>query len=73
MTQTTYTPEKGDAIDEEVGKVMNSIKGHIPVIRTQPGKYLIGTDVKMVKKKNNTLIVRVGGGWESLQGYVSRV
>ena len=44
----------------------------IPVIRITNGKYLIGTESKMVVLKNSSCMVRVGGGFEKLEDYLVR-
>ena len=61
---------KGDKLDEEVGKVLNRQNASLPLIRIQQGKYLIGTEVKMIKIKGESCMVRVGGGWEKLEVYL---
>ncbi len=34
---------------------------------------MIGTEKKLVEVKSNQTLVKVGGGWENLQSYVTRV
>lgn len=41
----------------------------LPVIKIAPGKYLIGTQVKQLQKKEKNLILRVGGGYTDLDTY----
>ena len=43
------------------------------MIRLKEGKYLIGTEKKLVMSQSNGILVKVGGGWEKLQSYVGRV
>lgn len=45
----------------------------MPIIRVAAGKYLIGTDLKMLMIKGTICMVRVGGGWERLEDYIYRV
>ena len=40
--------------------------GLIPIVRIESGKYLIGTEVKSMQIKNESLLVRVGGGYATL-------
>jgi hypothetical protein len=42
------------------------------VIRISNGKYLIGTDSKMASIRGNSIMVRVGGGWEKIDEYILR-
>ena len=44
----------------------------MPIVRVMQGRYLIGTDYKMLMIKNETCMVRVGGGWERLEEYILR-
>jgi len=40
--------------------------GLIPIVKIDKGKYLIGTEVKTIQIKNDSLLVRVGGGYQTL-------
>ena len=42
------------------------------MVRIAEGKYLIGTDSKQVLIKNTTCVVRVGGGFQNLEEYITR-
>lgn len=52
--------------------ILNRFNYSLPVIRIANGKYLIGTETKMVMLKNSTCMVRVGGGFEKLEEYIAR-
>ena len=47
--------------------------GLIPVIRLQEGKYLVGSEVKAMQIKADTLLVRVGGGYTTLEEHIEKV
>ena len=70
--KTSYACVKGDEVDEAIGEVLSKFDFELPVIRIANGKYLIGTESKMVMIKGNSCMVRVGGGFEKLDGYISR-
>jgi hypothetical protein len=40
--------------------------GLIPIVRIDSGKYLIGTEIKSMQIRNESLLVRVGGGYATL-------
>ena len=69
-----YTSVKGDEVDEALGRLINNFNYDfaLPVIRMSNGKYLIGTESKMVMIKGSSCMVRVGGGFEKMEGYVQR-
>lgn len=43
----------------------------IPIIKIQADQYLIGTDLKWLEIKGINIMVRVGGGFTSLQEFIS--
>lgn len=47
--------------------------GLVPVVKLEPGKFMIGTEKKQVIVKNDTLIVRIGGGFESLDRHIDHI
>lgn len=67
-----YRAVKGDFLDEIVQKIIYELKCELPIIRVVTGRYLIGTDLKMLMIKGNICMVRVGGGWERLDEYIIR-
>lgn len=51
----------------------NMFQGLIPIIKIEKGKYMIGTEKKQVVVKNDSLIVRIGGGFESMDRYIDHI
>lgn len=47
--------------------------GLIPIVRIESGKYLIGTEIKSMQIRNESLLVRVGGGYATLQDHIAKV
>ena len=47
--------------------------GLCPVVKLEPSKYMIGTELKHVFEKNDQLIVRVGGGFEPLESHINNI
>lgn len=47
--------------------------GLIPIVKLDKGKYLIGTEVKAIQIKNDSLLVRVGGGYVTLEEHIEKV
>ena len=70
--KSTYKSIKGDDVDSAFAALVNSLNFNLPLIRLGPGKYLIGTETKMIVIKNSTCMVRVGGGFERLEEYLAR-
>ncbi len=63
---------KDDEVDQAFARLVNSLNFNLPLIRITPGKYLIGTEGKMVMIRNSSCMVRVGGGFERLEDYLAR-
>lgn len=69
---SVYKSVKGDQVDEAMEILINRFNVNLPVIRIGDGKYLIGTEQKMVVLRNSTCMVRVGGGFERMEDYIAR-
>ena len=68
-----YKSVKGDSVDEAIASMFNIQKlVHLPIYRISQGKYLIGTDTKLVQFRGEQVMVRVGGGWEKVDEYIAR-
>ena len=44
----------------------------IPIVRLSEAKFLIGDEIKVMKIKSDIVLVRVGGGYESLFEYLRK-
>ena len=79
-----YIPNPKNKLDVAVGEVVNSLPVHVDIDievaegsdwQDQSGKYWIGTeDPKLCFcriLRSQTVMVRVGGGWQELSKYVS--
>lgn len=67
-----YKSVKGDQVDEFVASLYNSKEFTLPIYRISEGKYLIGTESRSCTIKGNNCLVRVGGGYSSLEEYLER-
>jgi len=45
---------------------------HMPFIKLDEDEYLIGTEKKKIIVKANNLLIRVGGGYITLEEYITR-
>ena len=54
--------------DVELNELLRLI---MPIVKLEPGKYLIGTKVRQIQQKGNNLLARVGGGYEDLGQAIS--
>ena len=59
-----------DLLHEKFDQVMF---GLLPVVKIDKDKYMIGTEKKQVLVKNEALIVRIGGGFESFDKHIEHV
>ena len=67
-----YKSVKGDKIDDMMGQIINKNNIKMPVYRIYEGKYLLGTESKQCLINGTKCVVRVGGGFESLEEYLKR-
>jgi hypothetical protein len=67
-----YKAAKGDEVDEAMAKIINSHGVQLPIIRMYGGKYLIGTESKIAIIKGTSCVVRVGGGFQNMEEYITR-
>jgi len=67
-----YKTQKGDQVDEFMAQIINTHHVKLPIVRIGNGKYLIGTESRVVIIKGTTCVVRVGGGFENMEEYILR-
>ncbi len=65
-----YRPIKGDLIDEMIAKHFNSLREPMPIKRLGDGNYLFGAKKIYVKLISGRLVVRVGGGFMSIEEFL---
>merc|ERR1712110_258701 len=53
--------------EDEVNMLLTSM---LPVIKLEAGKYMIGAEKKPIQIKNDSLLIRVGGGYATLEEYL---
>ena len=67
-----YRPIKGDLIDELIAKHFNALRQPMPIKRLGDGNYIFGTRKIFVKLISGRLVVRVGGGFMSIEEFLSQ-
>ena len=71
--QQRYRAIKGDLIDEMFAEALNaSPYSNLRVVRLEAGKYLFGTKKILAKIINNKLVIRVGGGYMSVEEFIDQ-
>ena len=55
------------ATEEDINLLLTSL---LPVLRLEAGKYMLGTEKKPIQIKNDSLLIRVGGGYATLEEYL---
>ena len=55
-----------------VAQIFSNRSLSLPIFRIGEGKYLIGTESRMCMIRGSFIVVRVGGGFESLEDYLIR-
>ena len=67
-----YKYVKGDDIDAMFGEAMVRAGCVVPCARQGPGKYMFGTRNIIAKIVNNKLLIRVGGGFMSIDEFIEQ-
>jgi hypothetical protein len=68
-----YKAVKGDQIDEMFAEALNrSAYADLKVVRLEAGKYMFGTKKILAKIINNRLVIRVGGGYTSVDEFIEQ-
>lgn len=66
-----YKPIKGDAVDELMAVYLNGMKMPLPVKRMGDGNYLFGTKKIYARIMQGKLVIRVGGGFMSIEEFIN--
>lgn len=73
VVKKKYKAVKGDMIDEMFAEALNrSNYADLKVIRLEQGKYMFGTKKILAKIINNKLVIRVGGGYMSVDEFIEQ-
>lgn len=65
-----YKPSKGDIIDECFAQFVNAAQMDITVRRISPGRYQFGSKQITMKLVNDSLMIRIGGGYMKAAEYI---
>lgn len=65
-----YRPIKGDLVDEIMAKHFNGMQYALPIKRLGDGFYMFGTRKIYAKLMQGKVVVRVGGGFMSIQEFM---
>lgn len=71
VKKTQYRPIKGDLVDELIAKYINGMTCPLPIKRLGDGNYLFGTKKIYAKIMNGKLVIRVGGGFMSIEEFIA--
>jgi len=66
-----YKPVRGDPVDEIMARYLNEMKMPLPVKRLGEGYYLFGTKKIYSKIMQGKLVIRVGGGFMSVEEFIN--
>ena len=66
-----YIPIKGDLVDELMAKYLNEMNCPLPVKRIGDGNYLFGTKKIFARIMQGKLVIRVGGGFMSIDEFIN--
>jgi hypothetical protein len=70
MVKKKYKAKKGDEVDELLADLLNHTNKDVQIKRVGEGKYMIGDKKINAKVVNGKLLVRIGGGYTTMQEYM---
>lgn len=70
LKKINYRAIKGDLVDELIAKYINDTQCPLPVKRLGDGNYLFGTKKVFAKILNGKIIIKVGGGYMSIEEFM---
>lgn len=64
-------------IDQELSRLKLStleklLISHLPVMKIEKCRFLIGTEARLLEDKETSILVRVGGGYQELTDYLTK-
>ena len=65
-----YQPIKGDKVDEKMAVFINNFELDVPLLRVGDGQYMFGSRKVFAKIMNDKLVIRVGGGFLSIDEFL---
>ena len=71
MAPIPFKPRKGNKLDEKIDELLNELDIRIPVVLIKDNLYLIATARVICDLKMESVIVRVGGGNDTLSNYLA--
>jgi hypothetical protein len=68
-----YVPAKDDPADIALAEYLNSLESPVPIkfIRQEGGNYLFGSKKIYIKIENGRILIKVGGGFTSIEEFLS--
>lgn len=72
LEKIRYNSIKGDRIDKLLEKYVNSHNVYIPIKRLEERQYLFGTKKVTAQIINGALMIRVGGGYMTIEEFVDK-
>ncbi|RDD44807.1 GAS2-like protein 1 [Trichoplax sp. H2] len=58
-------------LHKNVWKIVNSVQANVDIIQMKEGKYKIFDKIVFVRMLNEHVMVRIGGGWDTLEHYIT--
>ena len=71
LATNLYSAMKGDMVDEFLAKYINLMQCAVPIKRLGNGYYLFGTRKIFAKIMNGKLVIRVGGGYMTIEEFIA--
>lgn len=67
-----FRPRKNNLLDIAIGKNLRNVNSKVPVCNINKNLYLIGTQRLNCEEKFGTVFIKVGGGKQKLEDYLTK-
>ena len=66
-----FKPKKNSELDFHFSRLIKKLNVRVPIVHIEKNKYLIGSNRCHCSLKGDQVLIRVGGGYERLEEYIS--
>ena len=70
VTSTQFSPDSRDNVDLMLSEYLNMVDCPVPIQKLNDGYYMFGTKKIYAKVLNGNLMIRVGGGYMSIEEFI---
>ena len=59
-------------LDTQINKLLQNMDSSVPIAPFEGNSYLVGDKLRFLQIRGESVLIRIGGGWETLKGYIQK-